>query len=120
MNYPEQRRFVLSKMFLERGVEHGIEAAMHGQALVDDIRREWMFRASAFRAIRVTTDKVTRALSWSNLAEAGKVFLVRGPWNAAFIEEAAAFPKGANDDQIDAVSIAVHLLSTKRHIATGF
>jgi len=50
------------------------------------------------------TDKLTRALPWIGLAEAGKVFLVRGDWNIPFIKEASEFPRGANDDQVDGVS----------------
>jgi predicted phage terminase large subunit-like protein len=93
---------------------------MHGIALVQDLRREFVARAVPFRTVRVTSDKVTRALAWSNLAEEGKLFLVRGHWNREFIEECAQFPKGTHDDQIDAVSIAVSMLSERRHYAMGF
>jgi predicted phage terminase large subunit-like protein len=34
--------------------------------------------------------------------QAGNVYLVRGDWNRAFIEEHEVAPNGANDDQIDA------------------
>lgn len=52
----------------------------------------------------VEADKLTRALPWIGLVEAGKVFLVRGDWNIPFIKEASEFPQGANDDQVDCVS----------------
>jgi hypothetical protein len=32
--------------------------------------------------------------------------MLRASWNAAFVEEAAAFPRGVHDDQIDALSLA--------------
>ena len=71
--------------------------------------------------MRVTEDKITRALCWSTLAEEGKVFLVKANWNKGLVEEAAMFPKGANDDQIDAISIAVGMLSkVRQHYAVGF
>ena len=38
-------------------------------------------------------EKETRALGLSAQAEAGNVFLVRGEWNKAFVDEAAMFPK---------------------------
>ena len=120
MNYPDQRRYIIMKMMQERDVEHGIEDALHGRAVVEDLRRNAIFRSVAFRSVRVTEDKITRALSWSTLAEEGKVFLVRSHWNKGLIEEAAMFPKGANDDQIDAISIAVSMLSHVRHYAVGF
>jgi predicted phage terminase large subunit-like protein len=31
--------------------------------------------------------------------------MVRGPWNQDFLHELEQFPKGAHDDQIDAVSV---------------
>jgi predicted phage terminase large subunit-like protein len=108
------------KLMQERDVEHGIEDALHARAIVQDLQRNAVFRSSAFRTVRVTQDKVTRALSWSTLAEEGKVFIVRAGWNKGLIEEAASFPKGANDDQIDAISIAVGMLSRVKHIAMGF
>ena len=56
---------------------------------------------------------MTRALPWIALAEEGRVFLVRGPWIPEFLDEAAAFPTGTHDDQIDAVSIAVQMHKTR-------
>lgn len=50
--------------------------------------------------------KLMRAQGWLNLIEAGRVVIVRGPWNKDFIEELQTFPEGIHDDQCDAVSIA--------------
>ena len=33
--------------------------------------------------------------------EAGNVYLVKGEWNQAFMDEIEAFPSGKNDDQVD-------------------
>ena len=60
-----------------------------------------------FRGVKVDSSKLTRALPWIALAEEGRVRLVAGRWNEEFIQEACSFPHGTNDDQIDAVSIAV-------------
>jgi predicted phage terminase large subunit-like protein len=49
-------------------------------------------------------DKVTRAMPWLAQAQVGNVKLARGAWNAEFLDEVAAFPIGAHDDQVDAVS----------------
>ena len=113
IEYPEQRRFIVDRMKSENNTEHGIEAAIHGQAVVQELRRERGFRQFAFRQVRVSTDKLTRALAWLNLAEEGKVHLVRGPWNDEFVDEVCRFPNGRHDDQVDAVSIAVNMLGGK-------
>jgi predicted phage terminase large subunit-like protein len=66
--------------------------------------------------VRVDSDKFTRALAWANLAEEGKVYLVKGGWNQDFLEEVCRFTgKGdKHDDQVDAVSLAVRMLSARR------
>lgn len=52
-------------------------------------------------------DKVTRANRWLELVQASRVYVVRGNWNEAFFSEMEQFPKGAHDDQVDAISVAV-------------
>jgi predicted phage terminase large subunit-like protein len=51
-------------------------------------------------------DKVTRAMPFLAQAQAGYVKLVRGAWNAEYLDEMVAFPVGAHDDQVDATSAA--------------
>ena len=114
IEYPDQRRYIIERMQAEPDTEHGIEAAMHGQAVVQDLRRETELSRFAFRQVHVRGDKLTRALAWLNLAEEGKLRLVRGPWIDDFIDEVCRFPTGRHDDQIDAISIAVSMLSVDR------
>lgn len=54
--------------------------------------------------------KEVRADPFSSQVNAGNVKLVRGTWNAAFIEELRQFPQGKHDDQVDAASGAFNLL----------
>ncbi len=120
IEYPEQRRYIIERMQAERNTEHGVEAALHGKALIQDLRRDGANRAYAFKEIKVASDKLTRALAWLNLAEAGKLFLVRGPWIDEFVDEVCRFPHGKHDDQVDAVSIAVSMLAKKEFKARGY
>lgn len=53
-----------------------------------------------------TGDKMTRALPLSAQAEVGNVKIVKGDWNAAFLEEITSFPAGSYKDQTDAASRA--------------
>jgi len=120
IEYPEQRRFVIERMQDERDTAHGVESALHGQALVQDILREAKLFHVVPRAIRTDTDKVTRALIWAAKAEAGKVILVRGPWIEDFIEEICTFPNGAHDDQVDATSLAFRMMTERKKVSAGF
>ena len=51
-----------------------------------------------------TGSKPVRATPLAAQAEAGNVKLVKGAWNAQFIDELCAFDKGAHDDDVDAAS----------------
>lgn len=50
----------------------------------------------------VRGDKAERAEPFAAQWQAGNVYLVRGEWNRAYINELRAFPRGSNDDQVDA------------------
>lgn len=65
-----------------------------------------------FRGRPSTGSKVERARPVSSAAEAGNVRIVRGAtWLSDFLDEFEAFPNGAHDDQVDAVSGAVRVLA---------
>lgn len=55
---------------------------------------------------RVSGSKETRADSFAAQVNAGNVKLLKAKWNKAFIEELRQFPRGKNDDQVDAASDA--------------
>ena len=113
VEFPDQKRYVLSRIKDEKLTEHGIEQALHGQALLQELRKEARLRGIGLKGVTVSTDKITRALKWAPLAEEGKIVLVRGHWNNEFIEEVTQFPAGHFDDQIDAVSLAVAMFEHK-------
>lgn len=66
-----------------------------------------------FHGERPTGSKADRAMPLAAAAEAGNVYLVRGRWNTTFIDEAVQFPSGLHDDQVDAVTLAMSVLSRK-------
>lgn len=53
-------------------------------------------------------DKVTRVNSASPRMEAGRVFLIEGNWNEAFLNQLAAFPNGLHDDEVDNLTAIIH------------
>jgi predicted phage terminase large subunit-like protein len=50
--------------------------------------------------------KATRAMPIASQCDGGNLAVVRGIWNAAFLDELQAFPNGSKDDQVDALSRA--------------
>lgn len=114
VEYPQQRQYVIERLRSERDTAHGIESALHGKALVQDIRSAARTGGAPLRSVRVDNDKWTRALSWAPFAEDGKVVLIQGSWIDDFIDEVCSFPNGKHDDQVDAVSISVRMLLERK------
>lgn len=71
------------------------------------------------KAERSTGDKATRAQPFAAQAEANNIKLLKGAWNTAYLNELAAFPYGAHDDQVDASSLAFTKLALTRERRTG-
>jgi predicted phage terminase large subunit-like protein len=111
--WPDAKRVIRQSMLADAGVEHIVEEALHGLAALQDLRRDPALVSIPLRGVRVTTDKVSRAHSWSARAESGKVALVRGAWVNDFLHEVCSFPNGAHDDQVDTVSGGVEALARR-------
>lgn len=95
----------------DRGCRWGVETQGFQLSAVQQLLSDNRFSGVAIQSVRADRDKVSRAAAWQSRAAAGKVFLIRGEWNQAFVAEACGFPVGKHDDQIDAVSIAWELLT---------
>lgn len=68
-------------------------------------------------AERSTGNKITRADPYSVQVNNGNIWLLRGEWNKAFIEEHRMFPFGKLKDQVDAASGAFSKVSLVRKVA---
>ncbi len=95
-------------------VMQGIEAAGVQRGMYQTLIREPKLIGLPFKQIEVTRDKLTRAMPWLARAEQGMVALVRGAWNAGWLDEVCAFPETEHDDQVDATSGAVAMLGAPR------
>jgi predicted phage terminase large subunit-like protein len=78
------------------------EPGAAGKLYVDHVAR--LLSAFDVRGIPSSADKVTRARPASAACERGDVFLVRGGWVMAFLDELCAFPNVQHDDQVDGFS----------------
>jgi predicted phage terminase large subunit-like protein len=65
-----------------------------------------MLSSYLVEAERMSGDKATRADAAASKANIGRIGTFRALWNAAYIEELAAFPRGVHDDRVDALSLA--------------
>jgi predicted phage terminase large subunit-like protein len=81
-----------------------VEDRANGSAVIDTLRHE----VSGLIAVDPEGGKEARAHAVSPFVEAHNVYLPqRASWVDGFVEECAAFPHGAHDDQVDAMSQAL-------------
>ncbi|MEX0975050.1 MAG: phage terminase large subunit [Bacillota bacterium] len=83
-----------------------VEDKANGTAVIATLKHE----IPGLIAIEPEGGKIVRARAVSPDIEAGNVYLPDpsiAPWVHDFIEEATAFPNGANDDQVDAATQAL-------------
>jgi len=101
--FPEQLRLLaeLCRGYLPRAI--GIEAVAYQAALA---QAAWELGLPAI-PLPAGKAKLARIEAAALHAQAGRLFLpVAGEWVAAFREEAANYPSGRHDDQLDALARA--------------
>ena len=81
-----------------------IEDKANGPAIIEELSREIM----GVIAITPEGGKIARAWAASPTVEAGGVYLPDEPWAQEVVEEAAAFPNAAHDDDVDAMTQAIN------------
>jgi predicted phage terminase large subunit-like protein len=113
LTYPELRQRAINYNTLWRGKGlrgFYVEDKASGQSLIQDLRRESGIAVIAYKV--GGRDKVARANAVLPLIEGGRVFLPQtAPWLDDFIEEMVAFPSGTHDDQVDALTMGLDVLS---------
>ena len=94
------------------------EGGSSGKIATDYYARE-ILQGFAFHSEHPTGPKDVRAGPFSTAAENKNVFLVRGDWINAFLDEAECFPEGEHDDQVDACSGALNVLALAAKASSG-
>lgn len=82
-----------------------IEDKSSGTGLIQQLKRDGI----PIKAIQRNTDKLTRVMDVAPHVECGNVFLPENAaWLSDYLSEAATFPKGKHDDQIDPTADAIN------------
>lgn len=116
-DFPElkQRLIRLNNRWRGRGLRAMyIEDKASGQSLLQELKRE---SGMAIIPYKVVHDKVARVNAILPLIEGGRVFIPdAAEWLDGFIDEAVSFPNGNHDDQVDAATMAIDVLS-RTHVS---
>ena len=95
----------------ERGTIWGVEDVNFQALAFLELISDAELAAVAILAVRPNGDKVSRARALQSRARAGKVRLLKGPWNQTYISECVDFPTGRHDDQVDTASGGLQMIA---------
>lgn len=82
-----------------------IEPKANGLSVIDQLKEQTGLNVTKTPTPR--DDKETRLNAASPSVESGRVILVDGPWNEAFIDEVCGFPAKPHDEYVDVMSYAI-------------
>lgn len=111
-DFPELKRLLTHQNAKWRG--RGLRAIYvedraSGQSLIQELKNQSGMSVIAFKTI---SDKVSRLHSVTPLIEGGRVYIPQtASWLDDFVQELTAFPSVQNDDQVDALSLGLDILS---------
>jgi predicted phage terminase large subunit-like protein len=106
LNFPATLQAIRNMLNKHKGIAGKyVEDKANGPAIISMLNRE----IGGFIKVNPQGGKVARVNAVSPYIESGNVYLPRNAeWVHDFVEEAASFPKGKNDDQVDAMSQALN------------
>lgn len=117
MEFPELCKYI--PVFLNaNGYTHGsrlkVEPKANGLSIIQSIRNETGLNVEAYEFPYIDgyghmarASKKERAIAVTPKIDSGRVVLIVGDWNAHFIAQCKAFPLGKNDDEVDALVMAL-------------
>jgi predicted phage terminase large subunit-like protein len=116
MELPELKR-ELMKLVKDHGYaaplsKLHIEPKASGKDVVAELRN--ISQLNVVEAPTPVADKTQRVKTCSPFIEAGRVVLLDGSWNEAFITQAAGFPTAAHDDMLDTLTQAIARYNFKK------
>ena len=111
--YPELRKLAQRLYSDNKPDVCMIEKKASGQSLIQDMRRAGL----PVMEYTPDRDKVSRVYAASPIMEAGRVWIPSNKkWSEDLIEELIRFPNAAHDDQVDAMTMAVHYMKESWHL----
>ena len=111
--YPELRKLAQRLYNQHKPDVCMIEKKASGQSLIQDMRRAGL----PILEYTPDRDKTARVYASTPMMESGRVWIpTNKKWADDLIEELIRFPNAAHDDQVDALTMAVHYMKDSWHL----
>jgi len=78
-----------------------VEPKASGKSIVQIIRQETKLNVTEIKTNFVNSSKIENARACSSYIEGGRVILIKGSWNDAYLHQVATFPNAKHDEHID-------------------
>ncbi len=112
--YPELRRITQQLYHEYRPDVCMVEKKASGQSLIQDMRRAGL----PVLEYLPDRDKVARVHAASPMIESGRVWIPKNKkWSDDLLQEMLRFPNAAHDDQVDAMTMAIHYMKESWHLS---
>ena len=96
-----------------------VEPKASGKSIKQMISDETRLNISEIKTDFVNSSKIENARACSHFIEGGRVILIEGSWNEAFLHQIAIFPNGKHDEHIDLTCYGIERnLITKKTFTT--
>lgn len=109
LEFPElcayTKSYVSNNGYSSEGSYIKVEPKASGKSLVQTLQKET--RLAIMEAPNPERDKTARLTDCTPHAAAGRICLIRGAWNEAFLKEVCNFPNAKHDEAVDNLTIAV-------------
>jgi predicted phage terminase large subunit-like protein len=106
VEFPELKRVLTAQAEEWKPNAILVEDRASGQSLLQELKSA---TALPVLAVKVDSDKLSRAQAVTAIVEAGRVYLPeKAPWLRDYIDELASFPTGLYDDAVDSTTQALN------------
>lgn len=95
-----------------------IEPKASGKSIVQLLKQQTRLNVSEINTDFVKVSKIERARTSSPFIEGGRVFLVEGSWNEAYLKQIATFPNAKHDEHVDLTAYAIEDAFIKKSYRT--
>lgn len=95
-----------------------IEPKASGKSIVQLLKQQTRLNVSEIKTDFVSVSKIERARTSSPFIEGGRVFLIEGSWNEAYLKQIATFPNAKHDEHVDLTAYAIEDAFIKKSYRT--